>query len=170
MEFIDVNGTKVQAEVLTRAEDGSIRSVNVDGVVLLHRDALTDAHVWVRAAESNPLQAARELLEQNYWSDVKEIAEEAKDEIARGRLDTKDAVERFIHESVDGSYRLNNTDAQREVFAYTRMGQDEVEEWWGVEYSAYAAFRADVYEELGDVDELLAEAEAAGEEDEHDPT
>jgi len=166
MEKIEFNGTTIEAEVLERDHDGHPRRIRYEGADLLYRDSVREQYRWLMVVGSSPLQAARELLKADYEADVKLIADDVRERVARDELDSRLAIERFVRESVDGSYRLSNTAAQREILTYTSnpAGAEEASD---LTLAAYAAFIADVYDALGDIDELLA-AEDGDDDDEHD--
>lgn len=165
METIDLNGLSVQVEVLERDHDGHPRMIRYEGATLLYRDSVGEQYRWNMVVGTSPLQAARDLLKADYESDVKTIADDVRDRVKSGELDTRDGIDRFVHESCDGSARLSNSTAQHEILAYT-SNRDAAEEGVDLTHAAFCAFEADVYDDLGDIDALLTPED--GEEDEHD--
>lgn len=168
MEKIEFNGTTIEAEVLERDHDGHPRRIRYEGADLLYRDSVGEPYRWLMVVGSSPLRAARELLKADYEADVKLIADDVRDRVKSGELDTREGIERFVHESCDGSGRMSNSQAQHEILVFT-SNRDAAEEGVDLTHAAFCAFEADVYDDLGDIDELLA-AEDGDDDDEHDPT
>lgn len=169
MEKIDLNGTVVEAEVLEHDVYNRPSRIRYEGAELLYRDSVGEQYRWFMVVGSSPLQAARDLLKADYAADVKTIADDVRERVADGELDTRAATDRFVHESCDGSYRLSNTAAQREILTYT-SNPAEAEGALDLSLAAYNAFQADVYDDLGDLDALLAAEDGEDEDDEHDST
>lgn len=167
MEKIEFNGTTIEAEVLERDHDGHPRRIRYEGADLLYRDSVGEQYRWLMVVGSSPLQAARELLKADYEADVKLIADDVRERVASEELDSREDIDRFVRESCDGSYRLSNTAAQREILTYT-SNPAEAEGASDLALAAYDAFIADVYDALGDIDELLAEDAEAEDGDDHE--
>ncbi len=113
------------------------------------------------------LEAARRALRADYWADVRNVADNLKDEITAGRItDTEDA-DRWLDETVDGHGRVIYTAQAIEGLLYTDnesafvddFGEDGLVRDGNVNWSVlmYAAFRADIVARLGDLDELIKE-------------
>lgn len=160
---INLGGHKVPVTVLESDKDGPLR-VQYEGAELLRHGQ--EPYRWLMDVGSSPLETARSLLEADYQSDVDSIAEDARERIKSGELLNSDELERFLHESVDGSSRLARTSAQREVLTYSK-NTDDCDGATDLPLHAYSAFKSDVYDALGDIDELF-EPEADDGEDEND--
>jgi len=171
MEKIDLNGHVVRAEVLERDSNGDPQRIRYEGAELIkqvHHSEFGPKPRWLMTIELSPLEAAHALLKEDYKADVRLIADDVRERVKSGELDTRRGIERFIHESCDGSSRLQNTANQRSVLTYTDNIEAAQEAGSDLAYAAFLAFQADVYEELGDIDELLQPDEE--DEDDEDDT
>jgi hypothetical protein len=113
------------------------------------------------------LENARRILRADYWSDVKLYADEIREEIASGEItDAEDAYE-HLDERVDGAYRVIYTHAAMETVMWSdhdgayfeEFGPEGAADGDQIEWSrlAYAAFRADILDNLGDLEDLIEE-------------
>jgi len=151
--LVDINGSKVCVEVLSHDEEGRPFQGALEGLTFWRGDHIPLETDWYMEALSDPLKAAREMLKADYYNDVRVIADDVRERIKSGELSVRDDVDRFVRESVDGSSRLINATAQREVLVWSHNEEPNVE---SLGMAAAEAYLADVYEDLGDLDELLA--------------
>lgn len=115
------------------------------------------------------IEAARSVLRADYWNDVRNVVDDVKSAIERRDLTTEDEVTECIDIACDGTQRVIYTGQAIECILFTN-NDEAYEEYGDLDslgatstgdlYSklAYFAFRADVSDELGDVEALLEEA------------
>lgn len=108
------------------------------------------------------------VLRAEYYSRVRDMVEEAKDEIKAGNIHSREELDEYVEQSIDGSYWVIYTHANRQVIFVTDnpdayiddFGEPPIEggdiDWAAL---AYAAMRRDVYDLLDaysdEIDELL---------------
>lgn len=160
--LVNINGSKVNVEVLSRDEEGQPIEVTLEGMTYWRGDHIPLETDWYVTAPSDPLKLAREILRDNYYDDVRVIADDVRERIKSGELSVRDDVDRFVRESVDGSSRLINASAQLEVLVWSNNAEPNGE---SLGMAAAEAFLADVYDDLGDIAELL-DADDSEDEDE----
>jgi len=170
MEKIEFNGTTIDAEVVERDANGVPQRIRYEGAELVRAPTKREPNRWLMQVGLSPLKAARDLLQADYDSDVKGISEDVRQRVKSGELDTKNRIVEFVHESCDSSYRTLDTGARHETLVYT-ANRDRAEDGTDLGHSAFLAFEADVYDDLGDIDDLLAEhAETENGDDDEYPT
>ncbi len=119
------------------------------------------------------IDAARSVLQRDYWSDVQNVVDNAKDEIKAGSITDEEALRDWLDETCDGHSRVIYT---RDAILCLLFSSHDGEYWdavgddsgWpnmGFSTVAYHAFRADVDDEIGDYSELFEETEDDTEED-----
>lgn len=114
-----------------------------------------------RVTEAQREEALR-ILRRDYWQDVRDVVEDLREEIKRGNLEPDaEAIDTWIHETIDGHQRVIYTHYARETLLFVD-NPDAYEEEMGekpqtVEQAAYFAFRKDVVDQIGNVDDLIAE-------------
>lgn len=117
------------------------------------------------------IEAARRVLRADYWDDVRRVAEDFKENVESGHITSLDEAETWLHESVDGTQRVIYTGQAIEGLLYTdhesafvdEFGEEGLVESGDVNWSGlmYSALMADVRKTLGDIEDLIAEAETA---------
>lgn len=110
--------------------------------------------------ENQTVQAAHGILERNYRADVVSCADSIRGSIQNEEIEDFEALDQFIHETIDGASRVIYTEQARDACIYSgneaawQEVHDEVPVSGGeVDWSimAFYCFRADVLEELGDI-------------------
>lgn len=131
--------------------------LNMAGVEYLS-NPYSAAHPEVR--ENQTVQAAHGILERNYRADVVSCADSIRDSIQNEEIEDFEALDQFIHETIDGASRVIYTEQARDACIYSDneaawqevhdevpVSGDKVD--WSI--MAFYCFRADVLEELGDI-------------------
>lgn len=108
---------------------------------------------------------AEGLLRKDYWDDVRGVVENLQECIKDGEVEDTEAATEWLHETVDGHERViythqamqcllwsDNDGAYADDFGSEGMVEDGCIMWSRL---AYAAFLADIYEHIGDLDELF---------------
>lgn len=148
-------------KAVTDAIDALLRAA-VDGE-LLTCESMTDLADKIKRAD--------------YWRHVRDLAEAVKDDVrerVKGGDDIDEAVSESLHEHADSSawviYTRQNFDVLRysenEDAAVDEFGAEGIASRDGINWAllAFCALQADVREQLGDVEQELAdEAETAAE-------
>jgi len=103
---------------------------------------------------------AMDVLNRQYVDDVRDICKSIVDRVSSSELESEDAVHEAVDEAVDSDRRVIITHLARETVLLS-SNRDAYEENNGgkpdsVELQAYEALRTDVYEELGDLDDILS--------------
>lgn len=123
--------------------------------------------------EASRLENARSQLRADYWNDVRNVIDDVKTAIERRDLTTEDEVAEYIDAACENAQRGIYTGQAIECLLFTRNDEAyeeagyEIESLLGCEESilslltrlAYFAFRADVLDDLGNVEALLEEAQ-----------
>lgn len=116
------------------------------------------------------IDAARRILRADYWQDVRNVADNLRDEIKAGNITSRDEADTYLDESVDGHQRVIYTAQAIEGLLYTDNESAYVDETGSPPPSQafednsawsqlmYYAFRADILDTLSDIDDLLTEA------------
>jgi hypothetical protein len=132
---------------------------------------------------------AHAVLRASYYREIRGLADDLLDELKRGALEVDgEAVDRWIHETLDGHQRViytyeaqmvaiisDHDNAYADNYGADGLVQDGAINWAGI---AYAAMREDLLEELDSrgfdpndpqtwLDELQAEGTTTDEEDNH---
>jgi hypothetical protein len=121
---------------------------------------------------------AHRVLRQDYFDDVRGVAEDLKERLAEGEFSDRDDFTQAIDEAVDGHGRIVYTGQALECLRYSEndgayadeFGEDGIVEGGSIMWSrlAYSAFRANIIERLEslgiDVNDPIPE-----EEDEDEP-
>lgn len=124
----------------------------------------------------DPVEMANGILQREYEQVISDIVYEAKAKIADlddDEITCTDDLETWLHESIDGHEFVIYTYRNFQVLRYSSndgayvedFGAEDLAKEGGVNWPAltYCAMLADVRDELGDVDELLAAREEAAE-------
>lgn len=164
--LVNINGSKVNVEVISRDEEGQPIEVTLEGFTFWRGDHIPLETDWYMEAPSDPLKLAREILRDAYYDDVRTIADDVRERVQSGELSVGGDVDRFVRESVDGSSRLINAHAQLEVLVWSNNAEPNGE---SLGMAAAEAFLADVYDDLGDIADLLSD-EADADDSEDDDT
>ncbi len=165
--LVNINGSKVNVEVISRDEEGQPIEVTLEGLTFWRGDHIPLETDWYMEAPSDPLKLAREILRDAYYDDVRSIADDVRERIESGELSVGGDVDRFVRESVDGSSRLMNAAAQQEVLGWSNNAEPDGE---SLGMAAADAFLADVYDDLGDIADLLSDDDDDADDSEDDDT
>jgi hypothetical protein len=151
------SGPEALAAVLLRAADQWIGS-----------DIAVSREIPRERTAHEELDRARNVMRADYWDDVRSVVEDVKGEIANGNLADRDAVDEYLDERIDSQHRIIYTYAAMETVMFSEndgayeehFGAEGLVEDGQVQWSrlAFYAMLEDVRDQLGDVDELLAEA------------
>jgi hypothetical protein len=118
-------------------------------------------------------QDAHQVLRADYWSDVRDVAEELKQRIADGDFTDRDEFLDALHETVDGHQRVIYTAQAQECLLYSdndgayfeEFGSEGAVQDGAINWSAlaFAAFHRDIIEHLDaigvDVNDPIPETE-----------
>jgi hypothetical protein len=125
----------------------------VEGVAVLSDKEIADI------ADGNAQRA--------YYATVRGFVEDLKSEIKDGNINDADGAREWLEQSIDGCHDVIYTHAAQEVLRHSSNDSAYFDDFGsegaitdnGIEWSklAYCAILADVYEELGDLDELFTE-------------
>jgi hypothetical protein len=74
------------------------------------------------------LDNARGVLRKDYWDDVLSLAAEARAQIIKGNLQTRDAVDEWVWQAVDGHERIIYTHKAIETLLFCEGEEDAIEE------------------------------------------
>lgn len=104
-----------------------------------------------------------------YCETVRGFVDDLKSEIEAGHITDEEGAREYLEQSVDGCHDVIYTYAAQEVLRHSKNDQAYFDDFGtegaiddsGIQWSklAYCALLADVYEELGDVEELFAAEE-----------
>jgi hypothetical protein len=100
-----------------------------------------------------------------YYATVRGFVNDLKDEITAGNIADENEAREWLEQSIDGCHDVIYTHAAQEVLRHSSNDQAYFDDFGtegamddsGIQWSklAYCALLADVYEELGDMDELF---------------
>lgn len=106
------------------------------------------------------VQEALRAVRQWYWEEVRSVAEEARDEVKSGRLADAEALQEWLHETIDGHQFViyiqqaqmvllasDNQDAYAEDFGDDEGATKDGSINWSL--LAFCAMERDVAEQLG---------------------
>lgn len=115
-----------------------------------------------REEQSKAEDLAHTILRGAYYTDVREVAEEALQQIESGEITNTDELDTWLHETVDGHERVIYTGQAMDTVRYSDNDEEMVSEFGAdglvkgdsIQWSqiAYHAMLADVREELGEVE------------------
>lgn len=127
-------------------------------------------------AQEPTVEVAVRRIQKDYYDDVRRIGDDIKQQILNRDLTDEEEVREQITTEVDGSQRVIYTheamlgliSSDNAGVYLEEFGAEGAIEGGDIQWSRlmYAAMERDVYEYLGDIDELIREAEEAEEEDE----
>lgn len=113
------------------------------------------------------LDAARNILRADYWADVRNVADDIRAAVRSGELSDTDAIVEYLDETVDGHSRVIYTREAAECLLFSDNDGAYYSEFGTLpdcdgdmlpfSTLACSAFRADILDALGDLDELLVE-------------
>jgi hypothetical protein len=151
------NATEAIAAVLMQAADQWVGS-----------DITITRLVPHEPSSDERLDAARRVLRADYWDDVRSIVDELKGEIKDGSITDRDQATEWLDERIDSAHRVVYTYAAMEAVIFSdndgayedHFGSEGMVEDGQVQWSrlAFYAMQADVMDQVGDIEELLAEA------------
>ena len=109
------------------------------------------------------VEQAVDVINDDYFDDVRGIVEDCKRAIKDGELSSEDEFHDWLHEAVDGTQRTIYTFQARLGMLVTN-NPDAYEDELGekpaqVEHAMHAAMMADVRDMIGDVSELFKESD-----------
>ncbi len=116
------------------------------------------------------IKSGLDALRHEYHNEVRSLADDVRAEVKAGRLADSEAVDTYLHETIDGHQWViytwrsqmvalvsDNSDAFVDQFGTEGLVKDGAINWAGM---AYCALEQDVRESLGDIDELFTEVAA----------
>jgi len=113
------------------------------------------------------------IAEREYRDTVQGIIDDVKGEVANGTITDRDSALEYIEQTIDGHHDVIYTYAAQNVCRISRndgayfddFGSEGAVEDGGIAWSklAYCAMRADVLEQIGDLDEWFRCSECSGE-------
>lgn len=150
----------------TAAIDGSRTDLHTVRDWLLTLDQGTYAQ---QITDEEFSKIANGMAEREYRETVRGIVDDLKHEITQRTITNTDEATEWIDQTVDGHHDVIYTYAAQEVLRQSRndgayfddFGTEGAITDGGIEWSklAYCALRADVLEEIGDLDDLFTEDE-----------
>jgi len=112
----------------------------------------------IKKSPKDQIQEAERVLRAEYYSHIRSIAREVFEEIANSKISTSDALEEWIHESLDGDSWVFQTYSAQKVLLLSNNDDVYVEEFGteglvtdgGINYSAMAfeTMKRDLWEDL----------------------